>query len=98
MKIPIATAALILSTGALAAAEATTRIAVEGLTCPSCSYIVATAMKRVQSVEVVEFIEGDAEDGLYILRYDDALTDPGAIVTAVTGMGYGASLASENGS
>jgi periplasmic mercuric ion binding protein len=98
MKLLISTTALILSASAAMAAEATTRVAVEGLTCPSCSYIVATAMKRVESVEILEFIEGDAENGLYVLRYDDALTDPEAIVAAVTGVGYGASLAAESGS
>ncbi|WP_448328202.1 heavy-metal-associated domain-containing protein [Sulfitobacter sp. M13] len=98
MKLLISTTALILSAGGAMAAEATTRVDVEGLTCPSCSYIVATAMKRVKSVEILEFIEGDAENGLYVLRYDDVLTDPEAIVAAVTGVGYGASLAAESGS
>ena len=45
MKLLISTATLILSASVAMAAEATTRVAVEGLTCPSCSYIVATAMK-----------------------------------------------------
>jgi len=59
------------------AAEATTRVDVEGLTCPSCSYIVATAMKRVESVaNPLSSTEGDAESGLYVLRYDDALHRP----------------------
>ena len=98
MKLLISTATLILSASVAMAAEATTRVAVEGITCPSCSYIVATAMKRVESVEILEFIEGDTENGLYVLRYDNALTDPEAIVAAVTGVGYGASLATESGS
>ena len=98
MKLLISTTALIFSAGAAMAAEATTSVAVDGLTCPSCGYIVATAMKRVESVEILEFIEGDAENGLYVLRYDDAHTDPEAIVAAVTGVGYGASLAAESGS
>ncbi len=98
MKLLILAATLSVASGAALAKEATTRIAVEGLTCPSCSYIVATAMKRIDSVEVVEFIEGDAEDGLYVLRYDDAKTAPEDIVLAVTGVGYGATLADDSGS
>ncbi len=98
MKLLVSTTALFLSASAALAAEATTRIAVEGLTCPSCSYIVATAMKRVESVEVLKFTEGHAETGLYVLRYDDALTNPDAIVAAVTGVGFGASMAAESGS
>lgn len=98
MKLLVSTAVLILSASPTLAAEATTRIAVEGLTCPSCSYIVATAMKRVDSVEVQELIAGEAENGLYVLRYDDALTDPQAIVAAVTAVGYRAALNAENGS
>lgn len=98
MKLLVSAAALILSAGAAQAEEAITRVAVDGLTCPSCSVIVATAMKRVESVEVVSFTEGDAQDGLYVLRYDDAVTDPGAIVSAVTGVGYGARLAEGSGS
>lgn len=98
MKLLFSIAALALSTGASLAAEATTRVAVDGLTCPSCSYIVATAMKRIDSVEVLEFTEGEAGAGLYVLRYDDAVTDPEAIVAAVTGVGYGAALAGKSGS
>jgi mercuric ion binding protein len=98
MKLLITTAALFLSASATLAAEATTRIFVEGLTCPSCSYIVATAMKRVDSVKVQEFIAGEAENGLYVLRYDDALADPQAIIAAVTAVGYAATLAAESGS
>lgn len=98
MKLFVSTTALFLSASAALAAEATTHIAVEGLTCPSCSFIVATTMKRVESVEILEFIEGEAENGLFVLRYDDALTDPEAIASAVTGVGYGATVATETGS
>ncbi|AYE85834.1 hypothetical protein [Sulfitobacter sp. D7] len=47
---------------------------------------------------ISEFIAGEAENGLYVLRYDDALTDPQAIVAAVTAVGYRAALNAENGS
>lgn len=92
------TAILSVSPTAILAAEAETRLHVTGLTCPSCSYIVATALKRVETVEIAGFFEGEAEDGVYVLQYDDAVTDPDQLIAAVTGVGYGAALATEGGS
>ena len=65
---------------------------------PSCSYIVGTALKRVDTVEIAEFVEGDAEDGIYDLHYDDAVTTPEALIATVTSVGYGAALADGSGS
>lgn len=93
MKLVLSALLSLASASAVMAAEATTRIDVTGLTCPSCSYIVATALKRVDSVEIIEFTEGQSEDGTYLLRFDDSLTSPEALVAAVTDVGYGASLA-----
>lgn len=92
MKRILLAAILLLAPAAALAGEAQTRLHVTGLTCPSCSYIVATALKRVDTVEIVEFVEGDAEDGVNVLHYDDAVTNPEALITAVTGVGYGAAL------
>ena len=50
-------------------------------------------MKRVESVEILSFTEAGDDAGVYDLRYDDAATDPAAILAAVTGVGYGATLA-----
>lgn len=92
-------AAIMLSApAATLAAEAETRLHVTGLTCPSCSYIVATALKKIESVEITEFTEGEADDGVYVLAYDDAATAPGALIEAVTGVGYRAALATGGGS
>ncbi len=98
MKHLLLAATLGLAPVALQAEEAETRLHVSGLTCPSCSYIVATALKNVETVEIAEFTEGEAEDGVYVLRYDDAVTDPEALIAAVTGIGYSAALASGSGS
>ncbi len=98
MKHLLLAASLGLAPVALLAEEAETRLHVSGLTCPSCSYIVATTLKRVDTVEVAEFVEGEAGDGVYVLRYDDAVTDPEALIAAVTSVGYGAALASGSGS
>lgn len=97
MKHLMLAATLLPTPAATSAGEAQTRIHVTCLTCPSCSYIVATALKRVETVEIAEF-EGTDEDGLYVLRYDDAVTAPEALIAAVTGVGYGAALAAEVGS
>lgn len=98
MKQTLLATALMLAPAMSLADEAETRLHVTGLTCPSCSYIVAAALKKVETVQIAEFIEGEDEDGSYLLRYDDAVTDPEALVAAVTGVGYGASLASGGGS
>ncbi|MFG6531144.1 MULTISPECIES: heavy-metal-associated domain-containing protein [unclassified Sulfitobacter] len=98
MRQMLLAAILWISPTAIFAAEAETRLHVTGLTCPSCSYIVATALKRVETVEIAEFLEGEAEDGVYVLHYDDAVTGPARLIAAVTGVGYGATLAAEDGS
>ncbi|MDF0603355.1 hypothetical protein P1J78_21720 [Psychromarinibacter sp. C21-152] len=98
MKRILFAASLLLAPAAALAGDAQTRLHVTGLTCPSCSYIVATALKRVDTVEIAEFAPGEAEDGIYVLQYDDAVTDPEALIAAVTGVGYGAALAADSGS
>ena len=80
------------------AADAETRLHVTGLTCPSCSFIVATALKRVETVEIAEFVEGEAADGVYVLQYDDTVTGPDRLIAAITGVGYGATLDPEGDS
>ncbi|GAD56570.1 heavy-metal-associated domain-containing protein [Limimaricola cinnabarinus] len=98
MKHLLLAASLSFAPVALQAEEAETRLHVTSLTCPSCSYIVAATLKRIDTVEIAEFAEGEAEDGLYVLHYDDAVTNPEALIAAVTGVGYGASLATGSGS
>lgn len=98
MKRILLSAILLLAPATVLAGEAQIRLHVTGLTCPSCSYIVATALKRVDTVEIAEFVEGDAEDGIYVLHYDDAVTDPEALIATVAGVGYGATLADGSGS
>ncbi|MEP6194791.1 MAG: hypothetical protein ABJ231_12940, partial [Nitratireductor sp.] len=82
MKHLLLAATLGLAPVALQAEEAETRLHVTGLTCPSCSYIVGTILKRVDTVEIAEFTEGEADDGIYVLRYDDAVMDPKALIAA----------------
>ncbi len=98
MKMILTMTAFFLTATTAFAGEATTSLDVTGLTCPSCSFIVATALKRVETVEIVNFTEGASEDGTYVLRFNDAVTNPEALIAAITGVGYGATLSTEGGS
>jgi mercuric ion binding protein len=71
------------------AGEQRARIAVSGLTCPSCSYIVGQAMTSVPGVEIVDFLEGqEFGTAVYVVAYDNSNASPKQIVTAVEGYGY----------
>lgn len=75
------------------AAEQQVSIDVSELTCPSCSFTVATAMKRVATVKVIEFQESETfGEGVFTVTYDDAVTTPELIVEAVTANGYPAQI------
>lgn len=79
------------------AGEQTVRISVGGLTCPSCSFIVASALKEVPSVVIDDFSEGpEATQGIYVVTFDDAKTTPEDLVDAVEVNGYPADLLTED--
>ena len=81
------------------AAERTARILAAELTCPSCSYIVATAIKSVKGVRILEFAQGKQEfTGIYTVAYDDKQTSPQDIVAAILDYGYPAKPLADNGS
>lgn len=66
---------------------------VGGLSCPSCFYIAGDAMLSVDSVDILEFIEGEeAGRATYIVSFDDELATPEQIVDAVEGYGYPARI------
>ena len=90
---------LILSTlGVLAAvparaAEQRINVGVGELTCPSCSFTVAAAMRGVPTVEIVDFREGQSwSEGIYVVVYDDQAADPDMIVNAILATGYPAEV------
>jgi periplasmic mercuric ion binding protein len=97
MKLLIPAALMMISSAAFAE-MATTKVNVSGLTCPSCSYIVATTLKRIETVEITDFTEGSNDDGTFVLQFNDAVTSAQAIVYAVTSVGYGAALVTGGGS
>ncbi|MFW8596307.1 periplasmic mercury ion-binding protein [Cribrihabitans neustonicus] len=90
--------------GVLAAAPASAgeqriNVGVGKLTCPSCSFTVAAAMRGVPSVEIVDFLEGQSwGEGTYVVAYDDEAATPEMIVNAVLANGYPAEILQPGGS
>ena len=75
------------------AAEQVVRLEVGGLTCPSCSFIVGSSLKSLESVVIEDFAEGkDASKGLYTVRFDDEITSTDALISVVEENGYPAAL------
>jgi periplasmic mercuric ion binding protein len=70
-----------------------TTIEVSGLTCPSCPFIAVQAVEAIEGVKVIggEYDE-QAQQAIFIVSYDDEITDPQAIATAPQGFGYPARI------
>jgi len=84
---------------AVSSAEQTTRVAVSELSCPSCVYIVSTAMREVPSVDIEGFTAGESwSEGTFVVTYDDETATPEMIAEAVRGYGYPALVVTESGS
>ncbi|GGA10960.1 periplasmic mercury ion-binding protein [Neptunicoccus cionae] len=75
------------------AEERTVEIGVSELTCPSCSFIVASSMRGVPSVEIDGFVDGpEYGQGVYSVTFDDAKTTAEGIIEAVMANGYPAKI------
>ena len=79
----------LIATGTTWAGEKTVKLAVEGLTCPSCLYIVRETMAEVDGVTNVEM---SGLDSSATVTFDDDKTTIAAIAEASTDAGYPASL------
>lgn len=78
------------------AEERPVEIGVSELTCPSCSFIVASSMRGVPSVEIDSFTDGpDYGEGIYSVTFDDAETTVESIIEAVMANGYPAEVLPE---
>ncbi len=78
------------------AEERTVEIAVSELTCPSCSFIVASSMRGVPSVQINDFVDGPEDGhGVYNVTYDDTQTTVESIIETVMTNGYPAQLLSD---
>ncbi len=77
-----------LSSAALAE-ERRVEIAVSELTCPSCSFIVASSMQGLPSVQIDSFADGpEYGQGVYSVTFDDAETSVDSIIETVMANGY----------
>lgn len=75
------------------AEERTVEIAVSELTCPSCSFIVASSMRGVPSVEINDFVDGpEFGHGIYNVTFDDTQATVESIIEAVKANGYPAQV------
>ncbi|TYB84724.1 periplasmic mercury ion-binding protein [Oceaniovalibus sp. ACAM 378] len=87
-----------LSSAALAE-ERRVEIAVSELTCPSCSFIVASSMRGVPSVQIESFADGhEYGQGVYSVTFDDTETSVDGLIAAVTANGYPAQVLPKTGS
>lgn len=87
------TALGILAAVPLSAEEQRINIGVGELTCPTCTYTAATAMRGVPSVEVIDFTEGEEfGTGTYVVIFDDEVADQTMIVDAIRDIGYPADI------
>ncbi len=85
----IACALGLMTTGAAWAEEQQTNIEVSGLYCPSCKFIAGEAMKMIESVDIIEAIVAeDGESAVYVVSYDDAVTNPQEIAEWTLMYGY----------
>ena len=84
MVIVAATAALMVS-GAAVAAEQTVRLAVDGMWCAGCSYIVKTTLASVPGVSEVDV---SMAEKAAVVTFDDAKIGVAALTQATAGVGF----------
>lgn len=84
LSITLAVASLLAVTTAIAA-ERTVTLAVDGMTCASCTYIVKQSLSRVAGVEQVEVSFADKKA---VVTFDDAKTDVAALTGATARVGF----------
>jgi mercuric ion binding protein len=90
MKYLLATVSMgLLAATTVFAAEQQTKIEVSGLTCPSCPYIAAEAIKSINSTQIVDGTYDEAtQTATFVVSYDDSLTTPEEIADAPDEYGY----------
>lgn len=84
MVIVAATAVLMVS-GAAGAAERTVRLAVDGMWCAGCSYIVKQTLASVPGVTQVDV---SMAEKAAVVTFDDAKTDVAGLTEATAGVGF----------
>ena len=75
------------------AEEQRIKIGVGELTCPTCSFTVAAAMRGVPTVEIIDFQAGEEfGTGTYVVAFDDQAASPDMIIEAILANGYPAEV------
>lgn len=93
-KIALAALGLILMGGGALAAERTVTLAVDGMTCASCPYIVKRTLAGVPGVSEVTV---SFETRTAVVTFDDARTGPAALTEATAGVGFPSRLLPQGG-
>lgn len=83
---------MLLASVAAAAAERTVTLAVDGMTCASCPYIVRTVLQEVPGVARAEVSYAER---MAVVTFDDARTTAAALTQATAGVGFPSRVISE---
>ena len=83
---------MLLASVAAAAAERTVTLAVDGMTCASCPYIVRTVLQEVPGVASAEVSYAER---MAVVTFDDARTTAAALTQATAGVGFPSRVISE---
>lgn len=80
-----ALSAMLVASAPATAAERTVTLAVDGMTCASCPYIVRTALQEVPGVARAEVSYAEKTA---VVTYDDAKTTVAAVTQATADVGF----------
>ena len=86
--------ATLLASIAAAAAERTVTLAVDGMTCSSCPYIVRSVLQEVPGVARAEV---SSAEKTAVVTFDDARTTVAALTQATAGVGFPARVIGQGG-
>jgi mercuric ion binding protein len=81
----VATAAALVLSGCALAAEQTVRLAIDGMWCAGCSYIVK---KTLASVPGVAAVDVSMAEKAAVVTFDDAETGVARLTEATAGVGF----------
>jgi len=82
----------LLASAAATAAERTVTLAVDGMTCASCPYIVRRVLQEVPGVARAEVSYAEK---MAVVTFDDATTTVAALTQATAGVGFPSRVISE---
>jgi mercuric ion binding protein len=86
--------ATLLASIAATAAERTVTLAIDGMTCASCPYIVRSVLQEVPGVARAEV---SSAEKTAVVTFDDARTTVAALTQATAGVGFPARVIGQGG-